>query len=99
CAQADQLLCAERGNGVFNVKSYGAVGDGVADDTAAVQAAIDAANSTAGALAGGGIVFFPLGSYLISASLRVYGGITLTGAGLNSPLTQSAGAKGFELIR
>src|SRR5205823_7338982 len=75
CDQADQLLCAKGGNGVFNVKSYGAVGDGVADDTAAVQAAIDAANSTAGALAGGGIVFFPLGSYLISASLRVYGGI------------------------
>ena len=99
CDQADQLLCAKGGNGVFNVKSYGAVGDGVADDTAAVQAAIDAANSTAGALAGGGIVFFPLGSYLISASLRVYGGITLTGAGLNSQLTQSAGATGFELIR
>lgn len=46
---------------VVNVRDYGAVGNGVADDTAAIQSAIDAATA-----AGGGIVWFPVGVYLVS---------------------------------
>ncbi|PWT94871.1 MAG: exo-poly-alpha-D-galacturonosidase [Blastocatellia bacterium] len=42
----------------FDVKTFGAKGDGKALDTAAVNSAIDAA-----ATAGGGTVFFPAGSY------------------------------------
>ena len=49
-------------SGYFNVKAYGAVGDGVTDDTAAIQAAVDAA-----AAAGGGTVFFPRGTYIIAS--------------------------------
>lgn len=45
----------------FNVKDYGALGNGVADDTAAVQSAINACSS-----AGGGEVFFPTGTYLLT---------------------------------
>lgn len=42
---------------VFDVRDYGAVGDGSADDSIAITAAIDAA------AASGGVVFFPQGTY------------------------------------
>ena len=45
--------------GVFNVRDYGAKGDGAAKDTAAVQRAVDAASA-----AGGGEVLLPKGTYL-----------------------------------
>lgn len=43
----------------FNVKAFGAVGDGITDDTQAIQSAIDAAYSN-----GSGTVGFPPGTYL-----------------------------------
>ena len=48
---------------MINVKSapYNAVGNGVTDDTAAIQAAITACQN-----AGGGTVYFPLGTYLVT---------------------------------
>ena len=46
-----------------DVRDYGALGDGVIDDTTAIQAAIDAA--------GTGIVFFPAGTYLVTSTLTV----------------------------
>lgn len=46
-----------------NVKDFGAVGDGITDDTSAIQDAIDAGN--------GGIVYFPQGFYIVSSSLNV----------------------------
>ena len=46
-------------DGICNVTNYGAVGDGVATNTAAIQAAINAASA-----AGGGVVEIPKGIYL-----------------------------------
>jgi polygalacturonase len=47
---------------VFNITNYGAIGDGVATNTAAIQAAIDAAKEK-----GGGIVEVPRGTFLSGA--------------------------------
>lgn len=52
--------------GIISVKSYGAVGDGVTDDTTAIQNAIDACVAD-----GGGVVFFPYGTYYVSSELTV----------------------------
>ncbi|MGA2571285.1 MAG: glycoside hydrolase family 28 protein [Terracidiphilus sp.] len=47
------------GHGIFDVRQYGAAGDGKTLDTDAVNRAIEAA-----AAAGGGVVLFPPGTYL-----------------------------------
>jgi len=44
-----------------SVKDFGAVGDGTTDDTAAIQAAINAVFA-----AGGGTVYFPIGTYAVT---------------------------------
>ncbi len=61
----------------WSVIDFGATGDGSTNDTAAVQAAIDYAEA-----AGGGVVYFPQGTYLISSTLTIDGhGVSLLGAG------------------
>ena len=52
-------LAATAGAQVYDVRAFGAVGDGRAKDTAAIQKAIDAASG-----AGGGEVLLPAGTYL-----------------------------------
>lgn len=63
---------------VVSVKDFGAVGDGVTNDTAAIQAAIDAVGA-----GGGGIVFFPTGTYKTTSALNVDRNfVTLKGVGI-----------------
>jgi polygalacturonase len=57
--------------GVYDVRAFGARGDGLTLDTAAINRAIDAA-----AAAGGGTVRFPAGTYL-SFSIHLKSNITL----------------------
>lgn len=55
----------ERFADVVNVKDFGAKGDGVTDDTEAIQAAITAHPS--------GCIFFPSGTYIVSSSIVASG--------------------------
>lgn len=66
----------------FNVRAFGATGDGVTDDRVAIQAAIDAAKDAVG-----GEVVFPQGTYMIGPGgltmpASTYSGITLRGLGM-----------------
>lgn len=54
-----------------NVKEYGAVGDGIADDTAAVLAAADAVWNS-GSSSGGGTLYFPFGDYRLRQPIERY---------------------------
>jgi len=58
-------------NGSYNVKQFGAIGDGQNLDSKAINKAIDAA-----ANAGGGTIFIPAGNYL-SGSIRLKSNVSL----------------------
>jgi len=59
-----------RDSGVIDVRAYGARGDGLHDDTAALQAAIDAARSANEFFWSTRIVYLPAGRYLVRDTLR-----------------------------
>lgn len=79
---------------VLNVKDFGAIGDGVTDDTAAIQEALDAVPAT------GATVHLPAGTYLVSitegnealtiALTLPRKGITITGAGIDATTVKLA---------
>lgn len=82
---------------VFNVKdnTYGAVGNGITGDTASIQAANDAAEAN-----GGGIVFFPKGTYLVTGSITidttgvVWEGVDRVSSIISVPATFPTGVNG-----
>jgi hypothetical protein len=67
----------DTGGGVYNVKAakYGAKGDGVTDDTTAIQACINDS-----ALVPGSTVYFPGGTYLVSATIQLNASSAYVGA-------------------
>lgn len=74
---------------IFNVKSYGAVGDGVADDYVAINRAITEVRS----LTTGGILYFPAGTYLIGTQLAFTAADTefiVRGAGMDKTTIRRA---------
>jgi hypothetical protein len=76
----------------YNVKdtAYGAVGDGVANDTAAIQAAATAAT-------GGSVLHFPPGDYKITSPILVPPGVSVVGAGISTNLRPN-GCDGLHLV-
>ena len=87
---------------LVSVKDFGAVGDGIADDTAAIQAGINLACQY------GGNVYLPAGTYKISAALvfSMNSGATdpikrpsMSGDGMAATtIYQTANANGIEVI-
>lgn len=77
-----------------NVLDYGAVGDGVADDTAAIQAAVNAAQIS------GQSVYLPAGTYPVtsvngSGAVNISAGIEMFGDGADTIIKLKTGATGF----
>jgi hypothetical protein len=75
---ASQRTVLDKLRDVVSVKDFGAVGDGVADDTAAINAAIARAAATVGG-AIGATVYFPPGTYLISSTITMPNRVGLVG--------------------
>lgn len=70
----------------LNVKTdFGAKGDGVTDDTAAIQAAIDYATASNK----GDRIFFPAGVYKTTSTLTILAGVSFYGV---SPISKNVGA-------
>jgi hypothetical protein len=69
----------DSGGQVYNVKAYGAQVDGTTDDTASIQSAIDAC-----AIAGGGVVYIPTGTTVVSSTLVLGNRVWLKGTGMES---------------
>ncbi len=75
-----KTLLAATNNSVFvNVVSYGADPNGIQDSTAYIQSAVNFASS-----AGGGIVYFPPGTYKITAAISINFGTYMLGIPGNS---------------
>lgn len=77
--------------GLLNVKDYGAVGDGLHDDTPAIKSAIQASSI-------GGSVFFPLGNYLVTEELSITKPLQLFGVGVGSQIFQQTDGKNLFIL-
>lgn len=77
---------AERG---VNAKWFGAKGDGVSDDTVAIQNAIDSLNN-------GGTIYFPKGEYLIEKTIYLKSNIRLMGDSANTILKKETAGNAFD---
>lgn len=80
-------------SGIFNVKNYGAIGDGETDDTKAINdASLDASKSN-------GIVYFPSGTYIVSSPIIIYPNTTYEGTNVASTIIKLANNANADLFK
>jgi hypothetical protein len=79
---------------VFNVKEYGAKGDGVTNDAPAFASAFTAANT-----AGGGVVLAPAGTYLVNSTLAIPDAVELVGEGKEATTIKLGNSKNVPILR
>lgn len=95
--QARENIEAQRAAWV-DVRDYGAVGDGVTDDVAAINSAIVAVNA-----AGGGVVYFPEGTYAVndagtSIAISLLSNVRMEGAGRGASTIKLADSQNAHVI-
>ena len=76
-SEAEVQIGLHSPSGFYDVTDYGAVGDGIADDTSAINAAVLAIGS-AGV---GGTLYFPPGIFLVTSSISLISNIIVQGDG------------------
>lgn len=83
---------AQRLGDVVSAGDFGAIGDGVTDDTAAIQAAINSLST--------GTVSLPVGTFKLTASITLKPGVSIKGAGqfATTILVATAGITAFSLV-
>lgn len=76
---------------LVSVKDFGAVGDGITNDTVAIQYALSAMQ-----VLGGGALYFPAGRYRVAAGVLSISGVAITiyGDGMNNTRIQSSAGAG-----
>lgn len=90
----------EYGNAYYWVTVYGAKGDGINDDTAAIQKTIEVASTN-----GGGTIFFPSGTYFLNsmsvadAHINLFNIHNIRFEGVGEATILKAGSKDKDLIR
>lgn len=77
----------------ISVKSYGAKGDGVTDDTNAIKSALN--DLVPGV---GGTIYFPTGTYIISETILIGGNVTIYGDGVFNSLIKLADNSNCNII-
>lgn len=92
--QDELTLSFRRSNIVYNVRDFGALGNGVTDDRLAFNRAIAQANS-----AGGGIVFVPPGTYSKgSSSILMLSNVELVGCGRSTVIKNANSSNATHIL-
>lgn len=78
-----------------SVKDFGAIGDGNADDTAAIQAAINSISTVTAGSGPGGSVHVPAGRYKITSTLTLPFGVSIRGDGGRASIIEAYNCDGI----
>jgi hypothetical protein len=92
-AESDAALAGKvaKGSLLINVKDFGAVGDGVADDTTAINDAIT--NAAVGAQ-----VYFPPGNYKITTDIEISKKVWISGASKFNTMVTAFNCNAFTIL-